>query len=356
MIISETLFDMEQTDRSRLPDIDFNNLPFGRVFSDHMFVMDYHGGKWQKGKITPFKNLSMNPATSVIHYGQSIFEGMKAFRGENNSIYLFRPDQNIARFNRSAERMCMPSVDPEVFKEALVQLITLDRNWVPDIDDAALYIRPFMFGTDEYIGVRPSESYRFMIFTCPVGKYYAGDVKVKIEMHYSRSVRGGTGAAKAAGNYAAALYPAKLAQEEGFQQLIWTDALEHKYIEESGTMNIVFRNGNTVFSPQVSDTILRGITRESVLELAREWGYHVEERPIEVAEVVELLQSGQLSEAFGAGTAATIAPISTIHYDGVNYELPPYEEWTFAQRAAKEMNDIKKGRVADRHRWNLKIV
>jgi branched-chain amino acid aminotransferase len=276
MIVSESLFDIERVNASRLSEIDFDNLPFGRVFADHMFVMDYKDGKWHKGKITPFQNLSLNPATSVIHYGQSIFEGMKAFRGAENDVYIFRPDQNIARFNRSAERMCMPVVDPKVFHEALTQHISLDREWVPSNADAALYIRPFMFGTDEYIGVRPSESYRFMIFTCPVGKYYAGEVKVKIEMQFSRSVRGGTGFAKAAGNYAGALYPAKLAQEQGYQQLIWTDAIEHKYIEESGTMNIVFRSGNTVFSPAVSDTILRGVTRDSVLQLARDYGYTVE--------------------------------------------------------------------------------
>lgn len=357
MIISEQLFDIERIKESRISQIDFDNLPFGRAFSDHMFVMDYKDGQWQRGKITPFQNLNMNPATSVIHYGQSIFEGLKAFRGaQADEVFIFRPDQNIQRFNRSAERMCMPLVDPKIFHEALVQLISLDRHWVPKGDDAALYIRPFMFGTDEYIGVKPSETYKFMIFTCPVGKYYAGDVKVKIEMNYSRSVRGGTGFAKAAGNYASALYPAKLAQQQGFQQLIWTDAIEHKYIEESGTMNIVFRSHNTVFSPKVSDTILRGITRESVLELAREWDYNVEERPIEVAEIVDLLRKGELHEAFGAGTAATIAPISTIHYEGTNFDLQPYSEWTFAQRAAKEMDDIKKGRVADRHQWNLKIA
>lgn len=355
MIVSDTIFDIQQTPVSRLPEIDFDNLPFGRVFSDHMFVMDYVDGQWQKGKIVPFANLSINPATSVIHYGQSIFEGMKAFRGGNDEVFIFRPDQNIARFNRSAERMCMPTLDPKVFHEALTQLISLDRGWVPKGNDAALYVRPFMFATDEYIGVKPSESYKFMIFTCPVGKYYAGEVKVKIEMNYSRSVRGGTGYAKAAGNYAAALYPAKLAQEQGYQQLIWTDAIEHKYIEESGTMNIVFRSGNTVFSPAVSDTILRGITRESVLELAREWGYEVQERPIEVAEVVGLLQRGELHEAFGAGTAATIAPIRTIHYEGTDFDLQPYTEWTFAQRAASEMEGIKRGHIADRHQWITKI-
>lgn len=356
MIVSESLFDIERATTSRLSEIDFENLPFGRVFSDHMFVMDYKDGTWQRGKITPFANLSLNPATSVIHYGQSIFEGMKAFKGAEDDVYVFRPDQNIARFNRSAERMCMPTLDTKVFHEALMHLVAIDKGWVPNSQDAALYIRPFMFGTDEYIGVRPSESYRFMIFTCPVGKYYGGDVKVKIEMYYSRSVRGGTGFAKAAGNYAGALYPAKLAQEQGYQQLIWTDAIEHKYIEESGTMNIVFRTGNTVFSPAVSDTILRGITRDSVLALARDYGYDVQERQVEVNEVVNLLREGKLDEAFGAGTAATIAPIRTINFEGTDFELPPFESWSFARRASKELTDIKRGFANDRFNWNVKIA
>ena len=356
MIISEPLFDIERVRESRIADIDFDNLPFGRVFSDHMFVMHFRDGKWQKGKIAPFANLSLNPATSVIHYGQSIFEGMKAFRGTNDEIFLFRPDRNIERFNKSAERMCMPQVDPMIFQEALQQLISMDQDWVPRHPEAALYIRPFMFGTDEYIGVRPSENYTFMIFTCPVGKYYAGEVKVKIETHYSRSFPGGTGFAKAAGNYAGALYPAKLAQEKGYQQLVWTDSNEHKYIEESGTMNIVFRSGNTVFTPAPSETILNGITRQSVVQLARDWGYDVQERRVSVAEVVDALKAGTLNEAFGAGTAATIAPIRTIHFDGVDYELPAFETWDFARRASKELDDLKRGRIEDRFGWNLRVV
>lgn len=356
MIASPTMFDIQKTEASRLPEVDFENLPFGRVFSDHMFLMDYRDGAWHKGKILPFGNLSMNPASSVIHYGQSIFEGMKAFRGDDNRVFLFRPDKNIERFNRSAERMCMPQIDPDVFKEALLQLLSIDKNWVPKGALSSLYIRPFMFGTDEYIGVKPSETYRFMIFTCPVGKYYAGDVNVKIELEHARSVKGGTGFAKAAGNYAAALYPAKKAQEDGYQQLIWTDAIEHKYIEESGTMNIVFRSGNTIFTPATGDTILKGVTRESVLQLARDWDYQVEERRVSVQEVIDLLRANKLDEAFGAGTAATIAPIRTIAYQDEVFELLPYARWTFAQRVAKEMEDLKKGRIEDRHHWNVEVT
>lgn len=356
MIASDTIFDIQRVEKSRISEVNFNDLPFGRVFSDHMFVMDYKDGKWEKGRIIPFQNLSLNPAASVIHYGQAIFEGMKAFRGDSGNIFIFRPNRNITRFNRSAERMCMPQMDEKVFHEALMQLITVDQEWVPTVADASLYVRPFMISTDEYIGVKPSESYRFMIFTCPVGKYYAGDVRVKIETKYSRSVRGGTGFAKAAGNYAAALYPAKLAQDKGYQQLVWTDAIEHKYIEESGTMNIIFRTGNTIFTPAISDTILQGVTRESVIELARDWGFDVQERLVEVAEVIDLLKKGELHEAFGAGTAATIAAIRTINFEDVDYEMPPFSEWTFAQRAAKELDSIKKGRVADTKGWTVRIV
>ncbi|MCH2198105.1 MAG: branched-chain amino acid aminotransferase [Flavobacteriales bacterium] len=355
MIVSEFMFDIEEVGASRLPKVDFDNLPFGRVFSDHMFVMDYKDGTWQKGQIIPFQNLSMNPASSVIHYGQSIFEGMKAFRGNSGDVYLFRPEKNIERFNVSAERMCMPHVDPSTFQEALMQLLNMDQGWVPSNPDAALYIRPFMFATDEYIGVKPSETYRFMIFTCPVGAYYGSEVNVKIETKFVRSAPGGTGYAKAAGNYAGALYPAKMAQEEGYQQLIWTDAAEHKYIEESGTMNVVFRSGNKIISPSTSETILAGITRDSVLTLARDWGYDVEERRVSVAEIIELAKMGALDEAFGAGTAATIAPIRSIAFEGVDYELAPSETWEFANKAKKALNAIKRGEVEDKFNWNLKI-
>lgn len=346
-MITET-FDIEinKTQNSSLTNFDFNNIIFGRQFSDHMFQIDYEDGVWKNAKILPYQKLEISPATSAIHYGQSIFEGMKAYKKEDD-VYLFRPNDNAYRLNKSAERMCMPELPQEMFMEGLRTLIDLDRGWVPDVDGASLYIRPFMFATDEYIGVKPSENYRFMIFTCPVGAYYSGAVKVKIETHYSRSIIGGTGFAKAAGNYAAALYPAKLAQEEGFHQLIWTDASEHKYIEESGTMNVVFQIGDTLISPPASETILAGITKDSVLNIARSWGLKVEERPIPVAEVIEAAKNGTLKEAFGAGTAATIANISTIHFEGVDYELPAVEEREFSTKIYKFLDDLKRGKVED---------
>ena len=355
-MVREDMIDIQRTPLSRLAGLDFNNLRFGREFSDHMAIMEYADGAWETMNIRAFDNLSFSPAMSALHYGQSIFEGMKAFKNERGEVNLFRPTDNIARFNQSAERMCMPSVDPELFLEALNKLVALDKGWIPSGNGSSLYIRPFMFGTDEYIGVKPSDTYKFMIFTCPVNAYYTGSVRVKVERHYTRSAAGGTGYAKAAGNYAGALYPAKLAQEQGYDQLVWTDAKEHRWIEESGTMNIVFRSGNEVFSPPMGDTILDGITRESIMQLASDWGYEVTHRPIAVTEIEGLLQRGQLDEAFGAGTAATVAPISTIHIDGTDYDLPALESWKLANRLSADMDAIKRGMLSDPHNWIHRVL
>jgi branched-chain amino acid aminotransferase len=346
---------IERIANSKIHAVDFENIPFGKVFADHMFAMEFDGKEWIQPRILPFQDIKMSPAASVIHYGQAIFEGMKVFRGKDNHIRLFRPTSNIARFNRSAQRMCMPEVSESLFLEALTELIKLDKDWVPSVTGSSLYVRPFMYATDEYIGVKPSSTYRMIIFTCPVNKYYAGNVKVKVETHFTRSVKGGTGFAKAAGNYAGALYPAKLAQNDGFSQLVWTDAIEHKYIEESGTMNIIFRKGNTIFTPALSDSILDGITRDSVLKLARDWGYVVEERKVAVDEIEELLRNDELDEAFGAGTAATVACIETIAIGEVTYNLPTVTNWEFAQRVSKALDEIKRGDAPDNHQWNYPI-
>lgn len=355
-MILEDMIEIQQTQQSRLAELDFENLRFGREFSDHMVVMDYRDGAWQPATIRAYEPLKFAPAMSALHYGQAIFEGMKAFRNSRDEVFLFRPDANIARFNISAERMCMPKVDPELFRHALHTLVDLDRDWIPNTKNSSLYIRPFMFATDEFIGVKPSDTYRFMVFTCPVNAYYKGNVRVKVERHYTRSAPGGTGYAKAAGNYAGALYPAKLAQEQGYDQLIWTDVKEHKWIEESGTMNVVFRSGNNVFSPPASDTILDGITRDSIMTLAADWGYDVVHRPIAVDEIQDLLMAGQLHEAFGAGTAATVAPIATINIDGTDYDLPPMEHWDLANQMTAEMDNIKRGDAPDKHGWNDPVV
>lgn len=356
MLLKDTTIDIQPTNNSRIQEVDFDNIPFGRVFSDHMFTMDYYDGAWHDPKIVEFRNLSMHPAASVIHYGQSIFEGMKAFKNSDGEIFVFRPEMNAARFNVSAERMCMPVVDTELFVEAISELVKVDKNWVSSSPGSSLYIRPYMFATDEYIGVKPSETYRMMIFTCPVNAYYTGAVKVKVETHYTRSVPGGTGFAKAAGNYAASLYPAKLAQEQGYTQLLWTDSQEHKWIEESGTMNVVFRIGDTLVSPTPSETILDGITRDSVLQLAKDWGYKVEYRRISIDEIKSAYESGQLREAFGAGTAATIAPIEVIGFEDEQCKLTPFESWDFAPKALAAMNAIKRGQQDDPHNWNCQIL
>ncbi len=345
-----------KTENSRLSQVDFDNLPFGKIFSDHMFEIDYSDGAWQTPTIVPFRNLDLHPATSALHYGQAIFEGLKAQKSSSGEILLFRAVDNAKRFNESAERMCMATLPEEIFVEGLKTLIDLDRNWVPSNEGQSLYIRPFMIATDDYVGIRPSEKYKFVIITSPVGAYYSDPVKVKIETYYTRAAEGGVGRAKAAGNYASSLYPAKLAAEEGFRQLIWTDAKTHTFIEEAGTMNVVFVINDTIITPDESkDTILKGITKRSVLDLAKDWGYKVEERAVKVDEIIDALKNGTLQDAFGAGTAATIAPISHIGYDGQTYELPSIESRTFSNKIKAHISEYKKGNIDDKFNWLIRV-
>lgn len=344
-----------KTKNSRLSQVDFTNLPFGKIFADHMFVMDYKNGAWQNAQIRPFENFSFSPSMSSLHYGQAIFEGMKAYRNKNNEAFLFRPDQNQARFNHSAQRMCMPEVPEELFMDALKQLISLDKNWIPNDEGSSLYIRPFMFATDEFVGIRPSETYRFCIFSCPVGRYYSEPVRVKIEPYYSRAVEGGTGTAKAAGNYGGALYPAKLCQDAGFHQLVWTDAKEHKYIEESGTMNVMFMIDNVLITPALSGTILNGVTRDSVLNIAKDWGIKVEERRVSVEEVIKAAEAGKLQDAFGVGTAATIAQIKIIGYNDKKYELSDLSERDFTNKLMDYFDKYRRGLLEDKFGWRVEI-
>lgn len=354
--MTETLrIEIQQVGKSRLPEVDFAHLPFGKVYTDHMFVADFTGGEWKNFRILPFGKIAVSPATPAIHYGQSIFEGIKAHHSVNGDTLIFRPLDNCKRLNISAERMCMPSVPEDLFMESMLALIELDHAWIPKSDGSSLYIRPFMFSADEYIGIRPSENFTFMIILSPVGSYYSAPVKVKIESHYTRAVAGGTGYAKAGGNYGGAIYPAKLAQDKGYNQLIWTDGIEHKYIEESGTMNVMFVIDDVLITPALSDSILAGITRDSVLTLARSWGMRVEERKISVTEVVEALKSGRMSEAFGAGTAATIAQIELIGHETRDYSLPKLTEKSFSNRVLKELTNIKYGKTPDAFGWTLKV-
>ncbi len=345
--------DIQTRITSRIEEVDFNNIDFAKVYSDHMFISQYRNEDWGNHHILPYGNLSISPANPTIHYGQSIFEGMKAYRSPQGEILLFRPLDNFRRLNISAERMCMPHLPEEVFMEGLRELISLDRDWVPDVGGTSLYIRPYMFSADEYIGIRPSENFDFMIISCPVGMYYTKPVRVKIETHYTRAAAGGTGYAKAGGNYGGSLYPAKLGQEQGYDQLIWTDAKEHKYIEESGTMNVMFLIDDVLVTAPAGDTILDGITRDSVITLAKDWGMKVEERKVSVEEVIDAAKSGRLQEAFGAGTAATIANIVTIGYNGVDYDLPDNRE--FSSKVLTTLDDIRTGRSEDKFGWVHRI-
>lgn len=340
---------------SNLSNVDFSNLPFGKIFSDHMFVMDYKDGKWSGLQIRPYGNFSFSPSMSALHYGQSIFEGLKAYRNKNGEVFIFRPEMNQQRFNASAERLCMPTIPKDIFIDALAELIRVDKNWIPDEPGTSLYIRPFMFATDEFVGIRPSETYRFCIFTCPVGRYYSEPVRIKLETKYSRATDGGTGTAKAAGNYAGALYPAKLGQQAGFHQQLWTDSHEHKYIEESGTMNIMFMIGDTLITPALTGTILDGVTRNSVITLAKDWGYKVEERRVTVEEVVTAAKNGTLKEAFGMGTAATIAHVKTIGYNDEKLELPDVEQREFSPRLSDYLDQYRRGLIEDKYHWRLQV-
>jgi branched-chain amino acid aminotransferase len=351
-----TAIKITPTSHSRINEVDWDHLSFGKTFSDHMLVMDYANGAWQAPEIMPYGNLTLSPATSTIHYGQSVFEGMKATKTASGDVFLFRPEMNAKRFRESCERMCMPTLSDDEFIGLIKALVNLDRNWIATKTDYSLYIRPFMFATDDYVGIRPSDAYKFIIFTCPVGTYYSEPVNVKVEEHYTRAATGGVGMAKTAGNYAASLFAAKLGQAQGFHQLIWTDATEHQYIEESGTMNIMFVIDGVVVTPsEQGDTILKGTTKRTVLDIAKGWGMPVEERRISVSEIVAAIKNGSLTEAFGAGTAATIAHIAKIGYREALLELPPVAGRTFSNKVKQHLDDLKAGKIEDTLNWLVKV-
>ncbi|NVJ87306.1 MAG: branched-chain amino acid aminotransferase [Algoriphagus sp.] len=345
-----------KTQSSKLAETDFSNLVFGKTISDHMFVADYRNGEWTDLRIVPYGPLQLNPSNAALHYGQSIFEGLKAYKNDAGEVLIFRPDANWRRMNESAERMCMPSIPEEIFMEGMKQLIELDRDWVPSAKGSSLYVRPYMFATDDYIGVKPSDTYKFIIFTCPVGNYYSRPVSVKVETKFTRATEGGTGAAKTAGNYAASLYPALQAQKAGYDQLLWTDGKSHSNIEESGTMNVMFKiNGTLITAPTHTGTILKGITRDSVIQLAKDWNEPLEERFLSVQELKNALENGTIEEAFGTGTAATIAHIQVIHIDGQDYRLPEKPADAFSHRVLAELDAIKYGSKEDPHHWIMKF-
>ena len=344
---------VRKTVHSRIHEVDFNQLEFGKYVSDHMLVCDYENAEWKTPHITPYANLSLSPSTLALHYGQTVFEGMKAFRMEDGRINIFRIDRHYDRFIKSLERMCMAVVPKEIFVEGLLKLVELDKAWVPSKAGHALYLRPFVIATEARFGVKISDEYRFIIFTGPVPSLYADPIKVKVETEYVRAAKGGTGAAKCGGNYGAAYFPTRKARLEGYEQVLWTDGRDHAYIEESGMMNVMFViNGELVTAP-LSDSILDGVTRDSLLTLASDMGFKTAERPISVLELRKAFAAGTITEAFGAGTAAVVAPIKTININGMDMQLPAYTKENIMFKLKDRLDNIRAGVIADTYGWNF---
>ncbi|MFD0796918.1 branched-chain amino acid aminotransferase [Maribacter chungangensis] len=346
---------IEKVKTSRIDQIDFNNLAFGSVFTDHMLVCDYKNGAWELPKIVPYQNISLDPSSKIFHYGQSIFEGMKAYKDKNDAIFLFRPLDNHKRFNISANRMCIPEIPEDYFMDGLTTLLKLDSAFIPTNAGSSLYIRPFMFASGKGFHASPADEYKFIIACAPSGAYFAGEVKVLIEQTYSRSANGGVGFAKAGGNYAGQFYPTQLAIAKGYNQVIWTDDTEHEYIEEAGAMNIFVRINDTLITGPTSDRILDGITRKSIIEIAKKEGIPVEVRKITVTEVVNAAKAGTLKEMFGAGTAAVISPISAFGFKDTDYALPKLDT-PYAQRIKKIITDIQYNKSDDPYGWRYKVT
>lgn len=337
---------------SKIHEVDFASLEFGKYVADHMLVCDYNNGDWQQPMIVPFANLSLNPATLALHYGQTVFEGMKAFRMTDGRVNIFRMDRHYERFVRSLDRMCMAVPPREIFTEGLMKLVELDRAWVPKEPGAALYLRPFMYASEAKFGIKISEQFRFVVFTGPVPELFARPIKVKVETNYIRAARGGTGFAKCGGNYGGAYYPTKLAREEGYDQVLWTDGRDHQFIEESGSMNVMFVINNTLVTPPLSDSILDGVTRDSLLTIAGSLGYETEQRPVSLEELAEAFRQGTITEAFGAGTAAVVAPIQTIQLYGTDHQLPAYTPDSVHQQLKDKLTRIRTGAEEDVYGWN----
>ncbi|MEM9822325.1 MAG: branched-chain amino acid aminotransferase [Bacteroidota bacterium] len=343
------------TTESRLNGVDFKSIPFGRTFSDHMFTADYIDGQWTNPQIIPFGHFDIHPACLALHYGQAIFEGMKASKDIHGNPMLFRPEMHARRINASAERMCMPAFPEDLFVEALHQLVRIDSGWIPQDEGSALYIRPYMFANGEFIGVAPSDRYKFIIFTGPVGPYYPKPVRLIAEDKFVRAAHGGVGEAKAAGNYGSSLLPAKLAKEKGYDQVMWLDAKEFKYIQEAGTMNLLFVIDGTIVTPIADGAVLRGITRDSFFHILKDKGYKVEERLISTDELIEAFKAGKLEEAFGAGTAAVVAHVADITIGDTLITLPPVEERKVGNMLKAELNGLRAGTVEDTRGWVIPV-
>jgi len=355
MSVSTLDIKVQRVDQSRIHQLDHSNIQFGKLYADHMLVAHYENGEWKQPEIVPFDNLSLSPATTFFHYGQAIFEGVKAYKDADGNPIVFRPYDNWKRMNRSAVRMAMPEVPEELFVEGIKALVDLDRDWIPSAEGTSLYIRPFMIATDEFIGVKPAEKFTFLIITSPAGPYYAKPVSIYVQDEYVRAFPGGIGFTKAAGNYGASMYPTMKIREMGYDQILWTDGFEHKYVQEIGTMNVFFVIGDTVVTPALGETILEGVSRDSVITLLREKGINVEERPLSIDEIVAAYKEGKLREAFGTGTAASIAPISELTYKENFIKLPDMSQWDVTNWLKSELNAIRYGRKEDNHGWICRI-
>ncbi|MEO9510519.1 MAG: branched-chain amino acid aminotransferase [Flavobacteriaceae bacterium] len=345
---------VEKSKTSKIHDVDFDNLSFGSVYSDHMLVCDYKNGKWEAPKIVPYQSLSLDPSAKIFHYGQSIFEGMKAYKDDAGDAWLFRPLENFKRLNKSAKRLAIPELPENYFMEGLTTLLQLDKDWIPQNPGSSLYIRPFMFASGTGFHASPADEYKFIVCSAPSGAYFSGKVRVLIEENYSRAANGGVGYAKAGGNYAGQFYPTQLAIEKGYNQVIWTDDNTHEYIEEAGAMNVFVRINDTLITGPTSDRILDGITRKSILDIANEEGIATEVRKISVSEVVAAAKTGALKEMFGAGTAAVVSPIAAFGYKDTDYDLPEVQN-SYASLLKQRITDIQYNRAVDPFGWRYKV-
>ena len=355
MTVMTSAIAVEQTKKSRISETDFNNLEFGKYISDHMLMAAYKHGQWQTMKIVPFGEIPMTPAILSLHYGQSVFEGLKAFRNHNGDTCVFRPVKHSARLNKSLERMCMPIVSEKMFLQSIHALLEIDQEWIPTTEGASLYIRPVVFATESRFGVKIADEYLFVVMTSPVGAYFSKPLRLKVEQTFVRAAEGGTGYAKCAGNYGGSFYPTQLAREQGFDQVLWTDAREHKYIDEAGVMNVMFVIDGKLITPNLSTAILDGVTRDSILQLAPLMGIETEERRVSVREVLDGFESGRLTEAFGSGTAAVVSPIAAITIKDIDYHLPDVTPASFQQRVKQKLNNIRMGTEPDTFGWNYVI-
>ena len=353
-----SVIEITRTKHSNLPQIDFGNLQFGSVFSDHMFAMEYMNGNWQNHRIEPFGAIEVHPVSASLHYGQTIFEGLKAYRGSDGQIRVFRPQMNHQRMNSSCERMCMPQISEKTFLDAIQQLVHIDRGWVPPGEKQALYIRPVMFANEGQLDVRPANRYRFLIITSPVDSYFganAAAVALKAEEKFTRAIQGGTGFAKAGGNYAATFLATNEGRKEGFAQILWLDGVEHRYIEEVGQMNICFYLDGKLVTPPLRGTILPGVTRDSVLRLVTDMGIECEERLIDIQEIIDGSKNGTLQEAFGCGTAAIITAVGSIGYRGNKYEINRGKTGPLSKKLFKQIIGIQRGEIEDTYGWTKVI-